>query len=134
MKNKIYTTGYAGKDIADLPALVSNLGAMLADIRFAPVSELFEWRRDYLKILLKEKYRHVSAFGNRTYRENKITIHNFNMGLKIIESWNAPVILMCACEKLFDCHRFVIMDELRKKDYEVEEIENWKTFDFTKNN
>lgn len=129
MKNKIYTTGYTGKDVADLPKLLENLDAVLADIRFAPVSKHLEWRREYLKLLLKNKYRNVSAFGNRTYKEDKITIHNFNLGLKIIESWNENVLLMCACEKLPNCHRFVLMNELQKKGFEVEELKNWKVIE-----
>lgn len=133
MKNKIYTTGYTGKNVADLPALLEKLDAVLADVRFAPYSKHLEWRRDYLKLLLKNKYRHVAAFGNRTYKENKITIHNFQMGLKIIESWNEKVVLMCACEKLENCHRAVLTEELRKKGFDVEEIENWNTVEFFQN-
>lgn len=125
MKNKIYTTGFTGKDIADLSGLLKNLDAVLADIRFTPFSEHFEWRREYLKILLKNKYRHVAALGNRTQKENKITIHNFDLGLKVIESWNENVLLMCECENLRECHRSVLIDELLKKNYEVEEIESW---------
>lgn len=125
VKNKIYTTGYTAKNVADLPFLLENLDAVLADIRFAPYSKHFEWRRDYLKLLLKNKYRHVSALGNRTYKENKITIHNFDLGLKVIESWNENVVLMCACEKLENCHRFVVTNELKKRGYGVEEVQNW---------
>lgn len=126
MKNKIYTTGYSGKNVADLPVLLENLNAVLVDIRFTPQSQHLEWRRDYLKLLLKNKYRHVSAFGNRSEKDDKITIHNFNLGLKVIESWNENVVLICACEILEDCHRFVLMNELRKRDFEVEEVRNWK--------
>ena len=125
MKIKIYTTGFAGKDVGDLPKMLERLDAVLADIRFTPVSKDFEWRRDYLKILLKNKYRHIIAFGNRGEKENKITINNFNLGLKVIESWNENVVLMCACENLSECHRFVLMNELQKKGFEVEEIERW---------
>jgi uncharacterized protein (DUF488 family) len=128
VKNKIYTTGFEGKDVADLPKLLENLDAVLADIRFTPFSKDFEWRREYLKLLLKNRYRHVSAFGNRTYKETKITIHNFNLGLKVIESWNENVVLMCECEKLQDCHRLIVMNELKRLDFEIEEIEDWKNF------
>jgi uncharacterized protein (DUF488 family) len=126
VKNKIYTTGFAGKDVADLPKLLENLDAVLADIRFTPFSKDFEWRREYLKLLLKNKYRHVSAFGNRSNNENKFTINNFNLGLKVIESWNENVLLMCECAEFQNCHRSVLANELRKKDCEVMEIEDWK--------
>lgn len=129
MKNKIYTTGYTGKDVADLPEMLGRHNAVLADIRFAPYSKHLEWRRDYLKLLLKNKYRHVAALGNRTYKENKITIHNFDLGLKVIESWNENVVLMCACEMIANCHRFVLAQQLTKRGYIIEEIENWKVTD-----
>lgn len=125
VKNKIYTTGYTGKNIAELSAMLEKFDAVLADIRFAPYSKHLEWRRDYLKLLLKNKYRHVSALGNRTYKENKITIHNFELGLKVIESWNENVVLMCACKELENCHRSTVAKELEKCGYIVEEITNW---------
>lgn len=125
VKNKIYTTGYTGKNIAELSAMLEKHDAVLADIRFAPYSKHLEWRRDYLKLLLKNKYRHIAAFGNRTYKENKITIHNFELGLKVIESWNENVVLMCACEKLENCHRLTVTKELEKRGYTVEEITDW---------
>ncbi len=126
MKNKIYTTGFTGKDVADLPMLLENLDAVLADVRFTPFSKDFEWRREYLKLLLKNKYRHVSAFGNRSHDENNFTINNFNLGLKVIESWNENVVLMCECAEFQKCHRFVLLNEFSKKDYQVVEIEDWK--------
>ncbi|HQU85238.1 MAG TPA: hypothetical protein PKY59_19010 [Pyrinomonadaceae bacterium] len=125
VKKKIYTTGYTAKNVADLPVLLAKFTAVLADIRFAPHSQHLQWRRDYLKVLLKQNYRHVAAFGNRTYKENKITIHNFDLGLKVIESWNENVVLMCACENLENCHRFAVMNELKKRGYDVEEVINW---------
>ena len=129
MKNKIYTTGYTGKNVAELSAMLERHDAVLADIRFAPYSKHLEWRRDYLKLLLKNKYRHVSALGNRTYKENKITIHNFDLGLKVIESWNENVVLMCACKELENCHRLTVTKELEKRGYTVEEITDWNIAD-----
>ncbi len=123
---KFFTTGYTGKEVGQLSALLDVHGAVLADIRFAPVSRHLEWRRDYLKLLLKNRYRHVSQLGNRNYKTGgAIQIHNLEIGIRLIESWNENVILMCACEELENCHRRVVKNELERRGCEVEEITNW---------
>lgn len=125
-KIKIYTTGYTGKDVADLKDLLDALDAVLFDIRFSPNSRMLKWTKNYLQVLLREKYQHVHSFGNRTFRENKVTIHNLELGLKILNMQNSNVILMCGCAELKKCHRFILTNELRHRDFEVREIEDWK--------
>ena len=123
---RFFTTGYRGKEVAELPALLDFHQAVLADIRFAPVSRHLEWRRDYLKLLLKNRYRHVSQLGNRNYKTGgAIQIHNLEIGIRLIESWNENVILMCACENLENCHRRVVKNELERRGHEVQEIADW---------
>jgi uncharacterized protein (DUF488 family) len=122
---KFFTTGYTGKAVEQLPALLRFHEAVLADIRFAPHSRHLEWRRDYLKLLLKNRYRHVSQLGNRLYQTGGIQIHNLEIGIRLIESWETNVILMCACEDLENCHRRVVKTELEKRGYEIEEITDW---------
>jgi uncharacterized protein (DUF488 family) len=122
---KFFTTGYTGKAVEQLPALLRFHEAVLADIRFAPHSRHLEWRRDYLKLLLKNRYHHVSQLGNRLYQTGGIQIHNLEIGIRLIESWETNVILMCACKDLENCHRRVVKTELEKRGYEVEEITDW---------
>ena len=122
---KFFTTGYTGKAVEQLPALLDFHEAVLTDIRFAPVSRHLEWRKDYLKLLLKNRYRHVSQLGNRLYRSGGIQIHNLEIGIRLIESWEINVVLMCACENLENCHRRVVKNELERRGYEIEEITNW---------
>ena len=122
---KFFTTGYRGKEVGQLSALLDFHEAVLADIRFAPVSRHLEWRRDYLKLLLKNRYRHVSQLGNRNYKTGGIQIHNLEIGIRLIESWNENVILMCVCEELENCHRRVVKNELERRGCEVDEITNW---------
>ncbi len=122
---KIYTTGYTGKAFEQLSALLDFHEAVLADIRFAPVSPDLEWRKNYLKLLLKNRYRHVMQLGNRLAQTGGIQIHNLEIGIRLIESWQTNVILMCECESLENCHRRVIKTELEKRGYEVEEITDW---------
>ncbi len=128
--NKIFTTGYTGKDISDLKPMLADLDAMLIDIRFAPYSQVMHWRKVYLKALLGEKYRHIPNLGNRTYKENKISIQNLKLGIETILHLPSNVVLMCSCEKIENCHRRIIAEELRQTEIESKEIANWKTSDF----
>lgn len=122
---KIYTTGYTGKAVEQLPALLDFYDAVLTDIRFAPDSRHLEWRRTYLSLLLKNRYHHVAALGNRKYKTGGIQIHNLELGIRLIESWETNVIMMCACAELENCHRRVVKNELEKRGYETEEITDW---------
>ena len=125
-KIKFYTTGYAGKDISDLKPMLDALDAVLVDVRFSPTSELMRWRQIYLKALLREKYHHVPQLGNRAFREGKTQIQNLDLGIKILVSFNANAVLMCECADPKECHRLVIAEELRRKGFDAEEMENWK--------
>ncbi len=126
---KIFTTGYTGKDISNLKPLLETLDAMLIDIRFAPFSQVMHWRKVYLKALLGEKYRHIPNLGNRTFGEDKITIQNLNLGIETVLNLPFNIVLMCACKKIENCHRRIIIEELHKREVETEEIFNWKTTD-----
>ena len=126
---KIFTTGYTGKDINDLKPMSQALDAILVDVRFAPFSQVLHWRQMYLKILLGKKYLHIPNLGNRTYKEEKITIQNLKLGVETVLNLEANVVLMCACEKPENCHRRVIIEEFRKRNIETIELETWKTRD-----
>jgi uncharacterized protein (DUF488 family) len=128
MKN-IFTTGYTGKDVNDLKPLLKVLDAMLIDIRFAPYSQVMHWRKVYLKALLGEKYRHMPNLGNRTYKEEKISIQNLNLGIETVINLPFNLVLMCACENKEKCHRRLIVEELARREIETEEILTWKTID-----
>lgn len=125
---KIYTTGYGGKNVADLKPMLDALDAVLVDIRFVPHSEILHWRKIYLKTLLDWKYLHVSNLGNRTFKEEKITIQNLQLGIETVLNLDRNVVLMCGCEKLENCHRLLIAGELMKQGIETEEISDWKKY------
>lgn len=122
-----YTTGYTGKQVEQLPALLDFYDAVLADIRFAPRSRHLQWSKNYLSLMLKDRYRHIPALGNRNYKAHggAIQIHNLEIGIRLIESWQTNVILLCACEKLENCHRRVVKSELKRRGLETHEITNW---------
>jgi uncharacterized protein (DUF488 family) len=125
--SSFYTTGYTGKRVEQLPALLDFYDAVLADIRFAPVSRHLQWTRNYLALMLKDRYRHVPALGNRNYKTHggAIQIHNLEIGIRLIESWETNVILLCACEKLENCHRRLVKAELERRGHDVCEITDW---------
>lgn len=122
----IYTTGYTEKDVADLPDLLENLDAILVDIRFSPHSRHLIWTKNYLSLLLKKRYRHIPQLGNRTYKEGKIQIQNLELGIRLLSDLDHNAVLLCACKNLNECHRFVVMNELLKRNFTVEEIKSWK--------
>jgi uncharacterized protein (DUF488 family) len=128
LKN-FYTTGYTGKAVEQLPALLDFNDAILADIRFAPVSRHLQWTKNYLSLMLKDRYRHVAALGNRNYKMHggAIQIHNLEIGIRLIQSWETNVILMCACAELENCHRRIVKNELERRGLDVQEITSWDT-------
>ncbi len=127
MINRIFATGYAGKDINDLKFLVNSLGAILVDIRFAPDSQVMVWRQVYLKTLLRKKYLHILNLGNREFKKaGKISIQNLHLGVETLLSLNTNSILFCACAEQKNCHRRVIAEELQKRGIETTEITDWK--------
>lgn len=121
-----YTTGYTDKNVADLPDLLDKLDAVLVDIRFSPNSRQIVWTKNYLSLLLKKRYQHIPQLGNRAYKEGKIQIQNLELGIRLITALDYNTVLLCACKNLNECHRFVVMAELLKRGFEVEELESWK--------
>ena len=129
-EQKIYTTGYTGKDVNDLKPLLEMLDAMLIDIRFAPFSRIFHWRKVYLKALLGERYRHIANLGNRTYKEDKVTIQNLELGIKTILNLPTDIVLMCACDREEKCHRRIIVEKLNEQGIKTIQINDWKSREF----
>jgi len=123
----VYTTGYNDKDFTDLSDLLDFLDAVLIDIRFAPMTgKQVEWRKDYLRLLLKARYLHVPHLGNRISKgSNKHFIQNPNLGIKIITELRTNLLLMCECLKFEDCHRSLISQKLKEQGMETEEITHW---------
>lgn len=127
MINRIFATGYTGRDINDLKPLVDALGAILVDIRFAPYSQVMVWRQVYLKTLLGSKYLHIANLGNREFKEKgKVSIQNLSLGIETLLGLNTNLILFCVCAEAKDCHRRVIARELQKRGIETTEIADWK--------
>jgi len=124
---RIYTTGFEGREVTDLPELLTALDALLIDIRFSPAERPLKWRKDYLKLLLKNRYRHIPLLGNRPHNAepNKFAIHNLFVGIKIIINLKVNLVLMCECRSAESCHRRIISEELSRQNIIVEELSDW---------
>ena len=122
-----YTTGFADKDFTLLPELLNFLDAILIDIRFAPATDKrIEWRKDYLRLLLKDKYLHVPHLGYRSSKQTgKHSIQNLNLGIKIITELKTNLLLICECQRKEECHRSLISEKLKEQGVETEEITDW---------
>ena len=124
----IYTTGYADKDFSLLPGLLDFLDAVLIDIRFAPTDgKQVQWRKDYLRLLLKNRYRHVPHLGNRfSAATGKSAIQNLTLGIKIITEMRTNLLLLCECSTAAECHRTIIAQSLKKQGLAIQEIADWQ--------
>ena len=125
----IYMTGYAGQDVTLLPDLLDFLDAHLIDVRFSPTGgKQIQWRKDYLRLLLKDRYRHVPHLGNRLSKESsQPSIQNLTLGIKIIIEMRANLLLMCECRRVEECHRAIISGSLQKHGFETQEIADWSS-------
>jgi uncharacterized protein (DUF488 family) len=125
----IFTTGFADKDFTLLPDLLDFLDAVLIDVRFAPTNgKQIQWRKDYLRLLLKDRYLHVPHLGNRLSKESGVpSIQNLSLGIKIITELRSNLLLMCECPGIKECHRMIISQNLKKQGFDTEEISDWSS-------
>jgi hypothetical protein len=107
--------------------LLDFLDTVLIDTRFAPtISKQVEWRKDYLRLLLKDKYLQVPHLGNRISKgSDKHFIQNLNLGIRIITELRTNLLLLCECLKFADGHRSLISQKLKEQGIETEEIIDW---------
>ena len=126
---RIYATHAAGQDVSLLPHALSTLDAMLIDIRFMPPAQPLKWSKNYLKLLIGNKYLHVPTLGNRAAEKDgeirKSAIQNLALGIKIISELKVNMLLFCSCENQMNCHRHAISREIVKQGSEVTEIADW---------
>lgn len=123
MTNIIYTAGYSGASLAGLTKMALELDADVFDIRLQPWSRIPDWRKPSLEEQLGSRYRHVGALGNVNYRSGPIEIADLAQGIEAIAANPRPVILLCGCRDAQRCHRTVVGEHLRRRGWQVEEIE-----------
>lgn len=125
----IYLTGFAGQEVTLLPDLLDFLDAHLIDVRFAPTgASQIQWRKDYLRLLLGNRYRHVPHLGSRLAKDaSRSSIQNLALGIKIITRMGANLLLMCECRQVEQCHRAIISESLKQHGFETQEIADWSS-------
>lgn len=108
--NTLYTFGYAKATVDDLQKLVQDKDWWLVDVRMNPRSRQAQWNMKALQGRIGENYLHVPAFGNKNYKSGgEIELADPDEGLRVVSELLAskPVILMCACATVQNCHRRV---------------------------
>jgi len=106
------TLGYLAWTPAAVVQCVEQLGAVVADIRFAPSSRHPAWRQASLRQTLGDRYHHVQTLGNRNYKGGPVALVDLEAGLttlvQLLEV--SPVIMLCACRDLARCHRRLVAE------------------------
>lgn len=109
MSNHLFTVGYAGWTPEGLLGEVRRLRATLVDIRLAPTSRTPHWRQDALKELVgRLSYYHLGDLGNRNaLNGGPIELAAPERAVRPVERIleRGPVILLCGCANLGECHR-----------------------------
>ena len=119
----IYTIGYSGRSLSSLVSLVQELDAVLVDIRFSPASRNPDFSGKRLREALGERYVHLKAVGNETYRSGgPVKMADPSAGVEALRAIDRSVVLMCACAQYHNCHRRAVADFLRGEGYEVAEV------------
>ena len=123
MTQTVYTFGYAGQHRDRFIHAVKALDATVFDIRFSPRSRNAAWAGQSLAASLGGRYRHVRELGNRNYKGSDIQIVDLRAAYKIIEASERPVILLCVCGDVRQCHRAVIARALLSRGLSVQELD-----------
>ncbi len=108
----LYTLGYATWTLEALYHTVTDLDAVLVDVRLTAWSRKPGFMRRDLAKMLGDRYRHNPAFGNVNYNKpgQPIRLRHPELGLTGVEPLlkERPVILMCGCKDLKACHRLTV--------------------------
>lgn len=107
--NTLYTYGYQmGASAEVLAQAMAAQNITVADVRMNPVSRNAAWNKKRLQTLLGNHYVHVSALGNRNYKNGgEIELAAPAAGLATVSDLMQAthVLLLCACKDVHSCHR-----------------------------
>ncbi len=123
---KVYPVGYSLYGSEDyVKRLMDSPHMRLIDIRLMPYSWRPDWQADVLQARYGERYRQAGKYlGNLNYR-NRWPIHIADLSTGIaglIQYLNegCDLILLCQCAAYDDCHRKVIVEQLKQVEPRVE--------------
>lgn len=117
---KIYTLGYWGRTVEEVRGIAEDRDGILIDVRLSPLSRLPQWNLYSLAFTLRERYRHISYFGNANFKAGgPFKIVDFETGKAILQDIldqhpERNPILMCACKDVHRCHRQLVSDLLSR--------------------
>jgi len=110
---KIYTMGYLGWTLDDMEATAVRLDAVFVDVRMQPRSRIGCYNSGVLHQRFGERYQWVRELGNVNYKGGPIQFLNLEAGaakVRALLDTGKPVILLCGCPKLDECHRKILAD------------------------
>ncbi len=122
---KIYTFGYSKCDAQKLCAAIKEIDGVLVDVRLAARSRVPAWNKGRLQEMFSDRYVHIRNLGNLNYKGDRpVEIVNLEMGLQevLILAKRRPVVLMCCCVNLEECHRSTLANALGERGIETEEF------------
>lgn len=115
---QLYTIGYAGLSLEDVAQWVEDNDALLIDTRLRPYSPRPDWQKVAIGRRLGSRYQSVTALGNVNYKNGgPIQLQDEEAGIKVIMDALAerPVVLLCACKEVDECHRKVIAELVEQR-------------------
>lgn len=124
---KIYLAGYTGRKPDQLKKVAEHLNLTVVDIRLSPRSRVSYWSKQSLQLLLGNRYVWIKELGNLNYKGGPIQISDIGNGtdraVGICSLFKTDMLLLCACEHGFSCHRSVVGAEFARQGFQVEEID-----------
>ena len=135
MVMKVYHVGYSeGFAEERVTQLMSDPKMLLIDTRLKPYSWRVEWCRydkhvgahviAGLESQWGKRYHWAGKYlGNLGYKHGTIDIADMQTGLRGLMMYlreGHPIILLCQCSVVEDCHRFVILKALKQAMPEVQ--------------
>jgi uncharacterized protein (DUF488 family) len=118
-KPPVYSFGYQGQAVEPFARRVVELGATVIDTRLKPYSRNPTWNKSRLQAVLGDRYVWVEALGNLNYKGGPTVIKDLEHGLANVRTRLAagPVVLICVCADVTDCHRNVTLAALRSEGF-----------------
>ena len=105
------------RKIEHVQGWVDHLGAVLIDVRLSPNARQADFRKSNLEERFgRDRYWHIEELGNVNYRSESgpTKLKDEVIGLEAL-AFNlrrGPVIIMCGCWNVNECHRKFISDKM----------------------
>lgn len=129
METRVYHVGYSSGGAEEhVKALMSDPNMLIIDTRLKPWSWRSAWCRDDkvlpggrtlpgLRSQWGKRYRHAGQYlGNLGRNHGTIDIADIETGVRGLMMYlreGHPLILLCQCSVVEDCHRYTIMQALK---------------------